>query len=163
MCDSPLGAIDSSSILQLQPLVHNFFADIKYYFLNNPMVCYEYIKIPLLWFPQDIIDQYKIMGLVDKNSFVYVNIHKGAYGLKRATCINFDRLVKLLKPHGYYPLRSNPGIWCHETLPTKFLLCVDDFGIKYTNTSHAHHLVDTLKNTTQYPLIGEGVITVSLL
>ena len=50
-----------------------------------------------------------------------------------------------MKPHGYYPLPSNPGIWYHETLPTKFALCVDYFGIKYTNPAYAHHLVDTLK------------------
>ena len=50
-----------------------------------------------------------------------------------------------MKPHGYHPLRSNHGIWCHGTLPTKFALCVEMFGIKYTNTAHAHHIVDTLK------------------
>ena len=38
---------------------------------------YEYMKIPLRCFPQEIIDQYKIMYLVDKNSFVYVKIPKG--------------------------------------------------------------------------------------
>ena len=50
-----------------------------------------------------------------------------------------------MKLHGYYPLRSNPVILCYETLPTKFALCVENFGIKFTNTAHAHHLVDTLK------------------
>ena len=105
----------------------------------------EYIKIPLRWFPHDIIDKYKTMDLVDKDGFVYVDIRKGVYGQKQAARIAFDHLVKLLKPHGYYPLRSNPGIWGHETLPTKFTLCVDDFGINYTNPDHAHHLVDNLK------------------
>ena len=38
-----------------------------------------------------------------------------------------------------------PSIWCHKTLPTKFALCVDNFGIKYTNTAHVHHLVNTLE------------------
>ena len=84
------------------------------------------------------------MDLVDKYGFVYVNIRKGMYISKQADCIAFDCLVKLLKPHGYYPLRSNPGIWCHETLPTKLALCVDNFGIEYTNPAHDHHLVDTL-------------------
>ena len=58
---------------------------------------------------------------------------------------SFDRPVKLLKPHIYYPLRSNHVIWCHEMLPTKFALCEENFGIKYTNPAHTHHLVDTLK------------------
>ena len=37
-----------------------------------------------------------------------------------------------------------PSIGCHETLPTKLALCVDNFVIKYTNTAHVHHLVNTL-------------------
>ena len=60
-----------------------FCADIKQYFLNNPILHYAYRKIPLFWFPQDIIDQYKIMDLVEKDAFVYVNIYKGMYGLKQ--------------------------------------------------------------------------------
>ena len=127
------------------------------------MARYEYMKIPLRWFPQYIIDQYKIMDLVDKDGFVYVNICKGMYGLNQENCIGFDCLVKLLKPYEYYPLGPNPGIWCHEKLSTKSALCVDDLGKKYTNPDHACHIVDTLKNTTQYPLIGEEKITVALL
>ena len=103
------------------------------------------MKIPLCFFAQDIIDQYKIMDLVDKDGFFYVDIRKGVYVLKQAARVAFDFLVKLMKPRGYHPLCSSPGIWCHETLPTKFALCVENFGIKFTNTAHAHHLVDTLK------------------
>ena len=84
------------------------------------MARYEYMRIPLSWFPQDIIYQYKIMDLVDKYGFVYVNICKGIYVLTQEARIAFNCLVKLLKPHGYYPLHSNPVICCHETLPTKF-------------------------------------------
>ena len=103
------------------------------------------MKIPLRWFPQEIIDQYKIMDLVYKYGFVYVDIRKDMYVLKQAACIASDRIVKLLKSHDYYPLRSNPGIWCHKMIPTKFALCVEKFGIKYTNPAHAHHLVNTLQ------------------
>ena len=108
------------------------------------MVRYEYMKISLCWFPQDIIDQYKIMDLVDKYGFVYFNICKGMYGINKASRIAFENLVKILKRHGYYPLCSNTRTWCHETLPTKFAICVGNFGIKYTNPAHHHHLVDTL-------------------
>ena len=85
------------------------------------------------------------------------------YGLKQASHIAFDRIEKVWKPNGYDPLRSNPGIWFQQTVPTKCTLCVDNFGIKYTNTDHAHHLVYTLKNTTHYLLIGEGEITMALI
>ena len=85
------------------------------------------------------------MYLVEKYGFVYVDLRKGMYGLKQAPHMDFDHLVKLLKPHGYYPLRSNPVIWCHKMLPTKYTLCVDAFGIKYTNPANAHHIANTLK------------------
>ena len=84
------------------------------------------------------------MYLVDKDGFVYFDIRKGVYSLKQSACISFDRLVKLLNTHGYCPLRSNPSIWRHKTLPKTIALCVDDFGIKYTNPDHANHLVNTL-------------------
>ena len=81
------------------------------------MARYEYMNIPLRWFTQDIIKQYKIMDLVDKDGFVYVDICKGMYGLNQAARIDFDRIAKLLKPHVYYSLHSNPVSWCHETPP----------------------------------------------
>ena len=34
------------------------------------------------WKTWDIIDQYNILDLVDKDGFVYVNIWNGMYGLK---------------------------------------------------------------------------------
>ena len=77
--------------------------------------------------------------------------------------IAFDLIVKLLKPHGYYQPHSNPGIWWHEILPTIFAPCEGKFGIKYTNYDHAHHFVDTIKNTTQFPFIGEENINVALI
>ena len=85
------------------------------------------------------------------------------YGLKQAAHIYFYCLVKLLKLHGYYPFRFNPGNWCHETLPTNFVLLVDYFWTKYTNPFHANHFVDTLKNATKYALIGEVKNTVDLI
>ena len=74
--------------------MHDLFcADIKDYFLNNPMEHYEYMKIPLRWFPQERINQYKIMDLLDRYSFVYVKIRKVMYGIKQEYRIAFDCLV----------------------------------------------------------------------
>ena len=42
---------------------------------------YEYMKFLLRYFPLDIIGQYKIMDLLDKNGFVYLEIRKGMCGL----------------------------------------------------------------------------------
>ena len=46
------------------------------------MARYEYMNIILHCFPQDIIDKYKIMDLVDKEGLVYVDTRKGMSGLK---------------------------------------------------------------------------------
>ena len=31
----------------------------------------------------------------------------------------------------YEPAEGTTGLWSHRTRPTKFALCVDDFGVKY--------------------------------
>ena len=97
---------------------------------------------PLRIFPQNSLDHYKTMDLLDKDGFVYVEIPTGVYILKQAACISFGRLLKLLKPHGYHPLCSKPGICSHERLPTKFALCVDNSEIKCTNNDHAQNIVN---------------------
>jgi hypothetical protein len=107
-------------------------ADIKDYFLNNPMDRYEYMKIPLKWIPQEILEQYGLANKADKDGYIYVEIHKAMYGLKQAARIAYDRLVLLMEPHGYHPIRHPPGLWKHKTFSTIFALCVDDFGVKYT-------------------------------
>ena len=84
------------------------------------------------------------MDLVYKDSFVFFDILKGMYSLKKSDHVVSDHIAKLLKPHDYYPLRSNPGIWCQGMFPTKCALYVDHFGIKYTNIANTHHLDKTL-------------------
>ena len=106
---------------------------------------FEYMKIPIRWIPQEIIDQYKLLDFVDADGYVYVEIRKGMDGLKQAARIAYDRLVQPMAPHGYHPIRHSPGLWKHTTLPTVFALCVDDFGIKYLNDNEAHHLIRTLE------------------
>ena len=133
-----------------------FSADIKDYFLNNPMEHYEYMRIPLRWFTQEIIDQYNIMDIVSGDGYVYCEIRKGMYGLKQAARLAYDRLVENLAPHGYHPLRRNPGLWKHETLPTIFALCVDDFGIKYLQKEHADHLINALRSNYTISIDWEG-------
>jgi hypothetical protein len=48
-----------------------------------------------------------------------------------------------------------PGLWGHCTKPTTFVLCVDDFGVKYFSTADAHHLISVITSnyelTTDWP------------
>ena len=45
----------------------------------------------------------------------------------------------------YKPAEGTTGLWSHRTRPTKFALCVDDFGVKYFLKEDAEHLITTLK------------------
>ena len=53
------------------------------------------------------------------------------HGLKQSGRIAHDELVKYLLPYGYKPPKRTPSLWKHDTKPISFILCVDDFGIKY--------------------------------
>ena len=53
--------------------------DVKNFYLGTPMDRPEYIKIPIMLIPQEIIDEYKLTKLVHKE-YVYVRIDKGMYG-----------------------------------------------------------------------------------
>ena len=67
------------------------------------------------------------------------------YGLKQAARLAYDDLVLHLSKFGYYPDKNCQNIWSHKTLPTKFCLCVDDFGVKIFNEADKEHLCNALK------------------
>jgi hypothetical protein len=65
-------------------------------------------------------------------------------GLKQAALLAYKHLMNQLAPHGYHPCPYTTGLWEHGTRPTKFCLCVDDFGVKYFYTADADHLLNSL-------------------
>ena len=77
------------------------------------------------------------------------------YGLKQAARLAFDNLVKILTLHGYFPVQESPSLWKHKTRPTVFILCVDNFGIKSDSMEDAHHLINSIKNTSNSQLTGK--------
>ena len=123
---------------------------------------FEYIKIPFRWIPEEIRIQNNLYSLVEPDGYVYCEVRKGMYGLKQAACLAFDNLVKLLAPPGYFPSRSSPGLWKHQTRPTVFTLCVEDFGIKSNSTEDVHHLINATKKYFKCSIYWEGHICLSL-
>ena len=85
-------------------------ADISNFYLNNPMNRYEYIKLLLSIIPEEIIQQYNLRKLVQKG-FVYMEIHKGMYGIPQAGKIANDKLKIILAKFGYKPATITPGLW----------------------------------------------------
>ena len=76
-----------------------------------------------------------------------MRIERGMYGLPQAGILANKHLRKNLEPHGYYEATHTLGLWLHKTLPIKFTLVVDDFGVEYVGTEHAHHLINALKKS----------------
>ena len=122
-----------------------FSLDLKDFFLASPMAEKEYMKMHIRHIPLDIRDKYNINDIAH-NNYVYIQINKGMYGLKQAAVLAYNNLVNVMQQYGYKPCPFSTGLWMHETKKTKFCLCVDDFGIKYFNTTDADHLISSLKN-----------------
>ena len=68
------------------------------------------------------------------------------YGLKQAACLAYDSLKLHLKKYGYSPDKYARDIWSHKTRPTKFCLCVDDFGVQYFLKEDIEHLIQALQD-----------------
>jgi hypothetical protein len=117
--------------------------DIKNYYIGTPLPRFEYMKMLLARFPEEIVQKYNINALV-VNGWVYIETQKGMYGLKQAGLLANQLLKPRLAPFGYYPARHTPGLWLHETLPISFTLVVDVFAVKYVGKQHAEHLRDAL-------------------
>jgi hypothetical protein len=135
--------------------------DIKNYYLGTPLPRFEYMKMLLSRFPEEIIQKYNLNALaVDGcvDGCVDIEIRKGMYGLKQAGLLANQLLQTRLAPFGYYPARYTPGLWLHKTRPISFTLVVDDFTVKYVGKQHAEHLRNALLRT--YELTTDWTATV---
>jgi hypothetical protein len=120
--------------------------DIKNYFLGTPLPRFEYMKMLLSRFPEEIIQKYNLNSLA-VDGWVYTEIRKGMYGLKQVGLLANQLLQTRLASFGYYPARHTPGLWLHKTRPISFTLVVDDFAGKYVGKQHAEHLRNALLRT----------------
>jgi hypothetical protein len=125
--------------------------DIKNYYLGTPLPRFEYMKMLLSSFPEEIIQKYNLNALA-VDGWVYIEIRKGIYGLKQAGLLSNQLLQTRLAPFGYYPERHTTGLWLHKTRPISFTLVVEDFAVKYMGKQHAEHLRNALG------LDGDGVL-----
>jgi hypothetical protein len=102
--------------------------DIKNYYLSTPLPRFEYMKMQLSRFPEEIIQKYNLNALV-VDGWVSIEIRKCMYGLKQAGLLANQLLQTRLAPFGYYPARHTTGIWLQKTRPISFTLVVDDFAV----------------------------------
>ena len=103
------------------------------------------MRIKAKYFSHDFREKYNLNQKINSDGYIYCVIQKGMYGLKQAAILAYKQLVKNLKQDGYEPAEGTTGLWHHTSRPTKFALCVDDFGVKYFSKNDAKHLIKTLK------------------
>jgi hypothetical protein len=73
LTNSTLSAEDATMIMM----------DIKNYYLVTPLPQFEYMKMLLSSFPEEIVQKYNLNALA-VDGWVYIEIRKGMYGLKQA-------------------------------------------------------------------------------
>jgi hypothetical protein len=119
---------------------------IKNYYLGTPLTRFEYMKMLLSRFPEEIIQKYNLNALA-VDGWVYIETRKRMYGLKQAGLLANQLLQTWLEPFGYYLARHTPGLWLHKTRPFLFTLIMDDVGVKYMCKKHAEHPQNALLRT----------------
>jgi hypothetical protein len=119
--------------------------DISDFYLNTPMKCPEYIKLNIRDIPKEIINEYNLRDIVDKDGSIHIEAQRGMYGLPHVGLIANELLEKRLNKAGYFQSKYVPGLWSHQTRPIVFTLVVDDFGVKYVGKEHALHLKSVIE------------------
>ena len=130
--------------------------DIKNFYLCTPLKRFEYVRMHLSDFPEDVIEHYKLKEKANKDGMVFVEIRKGMYGLPQAGLLAQELLEQRLNKHGYFQSTRTPGLWTHKWRPVQFTLVVDDFGIKYVGEDNLQHLTSILREHYEISIDREG-------
>ena len=67
------------------------------------------------------------------------------YGLLQADSLAHDLLEQHLNQEGYMQSNIGSGLWKHKTHGIRFVLVMDDFGIKYLKKEDLDHTIHVLK------------------
>ena len=62
---------------------------------------YEYMRMKLDMFPDDVFEEYNLRNKAGPNGDVYIKVHKSVYGLLQAGLLAQKLLAKRLAKHGY--------------------------------------------------------------
>ena len=124
--------------------------DISNFFIQTDLEDYQYIRFHIDMIPQEIIDEYNLMDIVENDGWCYAEIRKALYGLKEASYLSNVELKKVLAKEGYLPSKFTPGLFTHKTRDIAFALNTDDFGVRFTKKEDAEHLITTVGK--RYPI-----------
>ena len=91
--------------------------------------------------PEEIINEYKLQEIANKQGMVCIEVTKGMYGLPQARLLANKLFEQCLNKHGHFQSKLVPGLWKHTTRPISLTHVVDNFGIKYVGKEHAEGMV----------------------
>ncbi len=113
MADLTLVKLHVNSVIS-KPGARYMTLDEKNFYLNTPMVRFEYVHIKINDIPEEIIVEYQLRDRVTADGFVYVEVQKGMYGLPQAGILAQELLEKRLNEHGYdtHRVRQSQGFGC---------------------------------------------------
>ena len=75
--------------------------DIDNLYLNTLMDRCEYMRLPVKLIPPKIMGLYSLEPMIT-DGHIYIEVHKGIYGLPQAGKLANDLLKKRLGEHGYH-------------------------------------------------------------
>ena len=117
--------------------------DIKDFYLNTPLERPEYLRISAKYIPACTVTKHRLDQFLHNNTVLF-EVNKGMYGLPQAGLLAQQRLVTHLAVHGCNQTQTT-CLFRHIDNGTVFSLVVDDFGVKYTSTAGAQHLIITVQ------------------
>ena len=120
-------------------------ADITDYYLGTPLKRPEYVRIASKHLSDTIIREYDL-NQFSTDGYVYFEVAKGMYGLPQAGLLAQQRLIAHLAKFDYIQSPVIPCLFRHPTNGVTFVLVVDDFGVKFQNSTGCDHFLDTLRS-----------------
>ena len=118
--------------------IHNFH-------LITTMEYFEYMKLPIYWIQQEIMDNYRLRLLSHKGHINW-KTHEVIYILPQAWLVENIITHKWLSKFRYHPYNHTKWLWNHEMKHIYFSRVVNRFCVKYTNMGHPEKLVKAPQN-----------------
>jgi hypothetical protein len=106
---------------------------------------YEYSRMKLELFPQEVVNEYGLRSKVDAYGNIFCKVQHGMYGLPQAGIIAQELLTRCLCKAGYRQSKITPGYWHHDWHPISFTLVINNFGLKYINKDDVKHFMSVPK------------------
>ncbi len=99
--------------------------DISNFYLMAPMTRYryEYVRMNLDDFPEEIIEEYKLRDIASKDGGVIAECRRCVYGLPQAGILANKYLEKRLNEYGYNQSHHTNGLWSHKSRLIQLLHC----------------------------------------